>query len=50
VTLASIPLTEPLVFKTWDECVRALPTEFDTHKPFAVEGSRWVEWGCARRN
>jgi hypothetical protein len=46
---ASIPLTAPLIFKTWDECVHALPAEFDTQKPFAVEGSQWVETGCMRK-
>ena len=49
-TPASIPLTAPLVFKTWDECAHALPVEFDTHKPYAVEGSEWVETGCTKGN
>jgi hypothetical protein len=46
-TPASIPLTQPLVFTTWDACAKALPVEFDRHKPFVVEGEEWRETGCA---
>jgi hypothetical protein len=44
----TIPLTPPLVFETQDACLRALPREFDTHKPFKVEGSEWAERGCSQ--
>lgn len=43
---AKIPLTPPLVFDTETACLDALAAEFETHKPFAVEGSKWVERGC----
>jgi hypothetical protein len=47
--MAEIPLTPPLVFDSFDDCMDAIPTEFDLHKPFKVEGSEWVEIGCTQR-
>jgi hypothetical protein len=36
----------PLVFDNPGDCMNAIPLEFDRHKPYAVEGSEWVEIGC----
>jgi len=44
--MAEIPLTPPLIFESLGECMAAIPTEFDRHKPFIVEGEEWINAGC----
>jgi hypothetical protein len=41
---------EPLVFKTWDDCARALPEKFDKQKPELSEGATWDDTGCTKGN